>query len=355
MKIHIFKDEHVYILALLDFLRRNFDLTNHLFIFQCHPSGKPLPVGQEKVLYLPGFRSLPKIKQFADKSECVYFHLLPMGPVIFFWCLFSDVFQKAVWIFWGADVYTSRRRFKSIKHFIYFICQRKIIRKLPFIAGFLQGDFNLIKNTFHPTARYIQVLYPIPGIFPLAHHLNKPVVIQETGETVILLGNSGSESNYHLEALRLLTVFRHENISILCPLSYGAKRKNYVTKVIREGNRIFGSKFIPLTDFMEPELYNELLHKVDVAVMNHDRQQGLGNIITLLYMGKKVYIRPDTTSYSYFKEKKISVFEITEINNCSFSDFIFCNQDERINNKEIIRDEFSEQNYINKWNKLLYL
>ena len=45
------------------------------------------------------------------------------------------------------------------------------------------------------------------------------------------------------------------------------------------------------------ERYIELLSDIDIAVFNHNRQQGLGNTTTLLGLGKKVYLRSDTTTW----------------------------------------------------------
>lgn len=355
MKIHLFKNEHVYNLALLEFLQKNFDLTGHHFIFQCRPSGNPIPVENARVSYLPGFMNLFRITKLIGGSETVYFHLLPMGPAIFFWCLFARIFHRAVWIYWGADVYEGRRRCSSFKHFAYHLCRVRIIRKIPHIAGFLEGDFQIIQNIYPTRAQYHHVVYPIPTHFERADQLI-PEGIPEKQETMtLLLGNSGNESNHHIEALRMLSHFQGENIRILCPLSYGAKKTSYIHKVITKGREIFGEKFIPLKDFMAPDEYLKLLRGVDVAVMNHDRQQGLGNSLTLLYMGKKVYIRHDTTSYDYFIKKGISVANISEITGMIFREFILFDAQDGIRNRDILREEFSEANYIRNWKQILAL
>ena len=355
MKVHIFKNDHVYTIALLTFLQRNFDLKNHLFIFQCYPSEKNIPIDSERIFYMPGFRNLLKIKQLIGKSEQAFFHLLPMGPVIFFWCFYRKIFQKTVWIYWGADVYAGANRYKSLKHFIYHLCRWRIIRKIPHIAGFIKGDFDLLKKIYRTNATYHHVVYPLPTNFSLIDRLREKKTTGNNHGVTIMVGNSGSESNHHREALRLLGKYRNNNIRIVCPLSYGGKNKSYPKKVIKEGYSIFGSNFIPLTDFLKPEDYTKLLLDVNIAVMNHDRQQGLGNSISLLYMGKKVYLRPETTSFKYFKENGVLVFGINDIHHSSFDDFIrFHENDGRIN-CGILKKEFSEENYSRKWKHILEL
>ena len=41
--------------------------------------------------------------------------------------------------------------------------------------------------------------------------------------------------------------------------------------------------------------YLEFLGKIDIAIFNHRRQQGFGNAITLLGLGKKVYLNSVST------------------------------------------------------------
>lgn len=43
----------------------------------------------------------------------------------------------------------------------------------------------------------------------------------------------------------------------------------------------------PIVDFMDFNEYINFLSTIDIAIFNHKRQQGMGNIITLLGMGKK--------------------------------------------------------------------
>jgi hypothetical protein len=354
MRVHLFKNEHVYNLALLDFLAAHFDLSDHLFIFQCRRSGVDLPVDDKHVLYLPGYANLIKIKRLISDCERVYFHLLPMGPVIFFWFLHKTVFLKAVWVYWGADVYEYRKRHSGLKHFLYHLARKRIIRLIPDIAGYLEGDYNLIREHYPTGAKYHHVIYPIPTNFEMCDRLMKKQG-RESAQTIVLVGNSGNESNRHLEAFRLLEKFHSNGFLILCPLSYGAKKASYVQEVIREGNRIFGNNFRPVVDFMPPDKYLEMLNEVDVAVMNHDRQQGLGNTLSLLYLGKKVFLRPETTSYGYFQDKQVRVFDINSIKDLSTDDFARISGSDCLRNRDILRNEFSDANYRRNWGAILEL
>jgi hypothetical protein len=52
--------------------------------------------------------------------------------------------------------------------------------------------------------------------------------------------------------------------------------------VIAQGHEWFGDKLVPMTGFMPFEQYLEFLKSFDIAIFNHQRQQAMGNTITLL-------------------------------------------------------------------------
>ncbi len=83
-------------------------------------------------------------------------------------------------------------------------------------------------------------------------------------------------SNNHEQVFSMLKKFKNKNIKIICPLSW--KSKITLKKQSHWAQSIFGAKFIPLTEFIEPDEYMKILSDIDIAIMNHDRQQGLGSI-----------------------------------------------------------------------------
>ena len=70
----------------------------------------------------------------------------------------------------------------------------------------------------------------------------------------------------------------------------------------------------------------------------------MGNTITLLGLGKTVYIRSDTTQWQLFEEKNIKIGDIAKLTNLK------C--EEKVENIEAIKDYFSLENYLNQLNKL---
>jgi len=353
MRVHIFKDEHLYNISLLKFLEGRFDLKDHRFIFLKSKSGKTEGLFPGQVFHYPGIRGLWKAIMLAGKSRKVYFHMLPMGPQLLLWTVYPGIFTKSVWIFWGADIYAYRNRYKGLKHLIYHLCRKIIISRIPDIGGFLEKDFRIIRDVYRSKATYHYVFYPIPTDFELIDRMDAGKETEEHAVLRVLLGNSGSKTNLHLEALEMLGKFKDENIEIICPLSYGKKDEAYFREVVEKGRQLFGDRFVGLTEFMPPDQYTRLLAGIDIAIMNHNRQEALGNIISLLYLGKKVYLKPDTSSFEYFRSLNVKVFNINDLITKDYKDFSALDRREVAGNAPILKKELSVENTRKCWEQVI--
>jgi hypothetical protein len=192
-------------------------------------------------------------------------------------------------------------------------------------------------------------MYPLPVDFlKLAFpEMKKP----HKGIMNILAGNSGDESNRHAETLQTLEFLKDSDIRIFCPLSYSGN-PDYKNTIVRTGKKIFGEKFIPVTEILEPPQYLMLLSDIDIAVMNHKRQQGLGNILPLLYFGKKVYLRNDTTSSEYLRSIGCTFYNSESIIPDT-ADFLSFDRGSLAENTKIIRNLLSEENCRTLWIPIL--
>lgn len=159
----------------------------------------------------------------------------------------------------------------------------------------------------------------------------------------IQIGNSADPSNNHLEVFEKLKKYKDTSIEIICPLSYGDV--GHRDKIIKEGNRIFGEKFIPIITLMPFDEYLGLLAKIDIAIFNHKRQQAMGNITTLLGLGEKVYIRYDITSWDFCKDHGLKVFS----SNAGFSDLL-----QEMTKIEKVKKHFSENKLKDDW-KMIFI
>ena len=77
---------------------------------------------------------------------------------------------------------------------------------------------------------------------------------------------------------------------------------------IKSGEKYFNSNFYPLLDFMPRDEYFELLSNSSTAIFYHYRQQAMGNIIALLYMGARVYFSRKSPVYAYCKRVGLNIY-----------------------------------------------
>lgn len=117
-----------------------------------------------------------------------------------------------------------------------------------------------------------------------------------------MAGNSASATNNHVELFRKIRdqVDLSER-KIIVPLSYGDIC--YRDKVIVDGKKILGNAFMPLVDFMPIGEYHKIISSCQFVVMNHLRQQALGNICSGLLAGAKIYLNNKNPLMNWFENK----------------------------------------------------
>ena len=161
------------------------------------------------------------------------------------------------------------------------------------------------------------------------------------------MGNSATPSNQHLEILQTLERFKNEQIEIVCPLSYG--NADYAKTVIDFGKKLFGSKFVPLTDYMDKTAYYRTIAESSVAIFNNDRQQAMGNINASLGLGCKVFLRTDTPMWEiYHQERKYVIYKVEDIAQMSFEEFLKNDTDPQYN-WEQYRKSTDLESSVQKW------
>lgn len=126
----------------------------------------------------------------------------------------------------------------------------------------------------------------------------------------VLLGNSATASNNHLDAFELLTAHPLPG-RLIVPLSYG--NLAYGAQVAVRGAAQFGDRFDGLRDFMTLDDYNRRIAGCGFVVMNHRRQQAVGNIGAALFKGATVYLRRENPLYAFYRELGIYLRCVDEL------------------------------------------
>lgn len=132
----------------------------------------------------------------------------------------------------------------------------------------------------------------------------------------ILLGNSASATSNHADWLHWLAAQRPQSDillqrQVICPLSYGDKR--YADQIKTLGQQLFADQFSALTDFMPLADYLDLVASCSHLVMNHIRQQGVGNILIMFYLGATVFIRQENPCYDYFRQLGFVLYSVQQL------------------------------------------
>ena len=290
----------------VNFVNQNFNPQNHVFM-----------LGPEKGHAMPELENvinlgkLPRILRHATKvlgmyrAEKIILHGLFDSRMIFLLMLQPWLLKKCYWTIWGGDLYDHQLGEKNLKWKLREFVKQRTIRKIGHFITHIHGDYDLAQQWYGARGQWHECF-----MYPSNLYREYPITPKPHEGTNILLGNSASPSNNHLDALEKLRPFAGENIRIYCPLSYGDTA--YGDKIATAGKEMFGDKFIALREFMPLEKYLQLLADIDLAVFNHNRQQGVGNITQLLGLGKKVYIRSDITTWSMLKTLGVEIYDINK-------------------------------------------
>lgn len=183
------------------------------------------------------------------------------------------------------------------------------IERVDIFSAPIRDDFDLLKASLPTRFRcvYAQLNYgSIDDFIPLTQS-------KQTGDD-ILVGNSATPTNNHLEVLKVLARIDLGTKQVLMPLSYGDEK--YKNSVIKQGYNLLGSHFHPIVEMMSLADYNKYISRCSVVIMNHRRQQALGNICAMLYNGARVYLNEHSPIYKFLKRKGACIFETKILEQC---------------------------------------
>jgi hypothetical protein len=275
-----------------------------------------------------------------------------------------------VWFFWGADAFNLGKFYNK------FLLNktRKLRNNLAWENGMSSGMKTyfktmipgLIDHTSYgkKTLRVIERFDRVVPVMPLdtnqvsdaydlninSFHLNYVNPVLSEAPTLvngnnILVGNSASFTNNHLEIIDLLSKFDLSDRKVIIPLNYGDSK--YGSKIQEYATTRLGPQVETLKDFLAFDDYQRLIKGCNVVIMNHSRQQALGNIIQALYNGAKVVLRTESTVFDYLSDKG---FVIEDVNHLSLDGL---SQESQLHNSNLCQAVFGKENQQNKVKNLL--
>lgn len=292
----------------IEFINDYFDMKNHTFLiygafFEFKVTSRDNVIDISKTNFYVKIKLLFKL----NKVDKIILHGLSSKKLVCLFLFKPWLLKKTYWVIWGKDLYYYEIRKKTLFTNIYEKFRAIVIKKFIGVITHVVGDYqNAVKWYNFKGQHFNCFMYPSNLYYNGQIRNYRKTCLRKT----ILVGNSGDPSNRHLDILKKLETFKNHDIEIICPLPRTSKI--YRESVIKVGQSIFDKNFIALSEFLPIEDYNRILSRVDVAVFNHDRQKGMGNIINLLGQGKKVFINEKTTTWKLLEDLELCVYSFNK-------------------------------------------
>lgn len=245
--------------------------------------------------------------------------------------------KRVFWLFWGYELYNSlgeEGKFPLIDDCGFFSISawttptrynnlvRKLLGKerfhkslkefLPLVDYFcfwLYEDYLLLQE-YYPTPHLKYRYFTYSDSFEKDKEKTVSLYYPKK-ENEIRISHSASRSANHLTVMRILKQIDKDNVYIkTVPLSYGSNRVR--KRVLRIGEKYFGSQFNPILEYVSRDEYYDSLSKVGVAIFGQLRQEAAGNIFPLIKSGAKVFLRSKNPLFLYCKRREYLVFSIED-------------------------------------------
>jgi hypothetical protein len=245
--------------------------------------------------------------------------------------------KVVIWLGWGFDYYDivfrchedlllpltaalKKTHVYNNKNISYFSSVKKIVKnivmpskndiieRINIFVPVLPSEYEIVKRSYNGGAFPQQAKWTYGN---LEDNLIKGFSGKKVSGRSILVGNSASDTNNHLDVFLLLSKINIENRKIVTPLSYGDMA--YRSAVVKCGENYFSENFFPLIEFMSIDDYIKTIMTCGFVVMNHIRQQGVGNIVIMLYLGAKLFMQENCPTFIFLKELGAVVFSVQEL------------------------------------------
>lgn len=347
-----------------DTVQEAFPQDEHVFY-----STRPVPKSEEEffdpenMIQMEGSDRWGKLSHFGsecDKADVIVWHgfLYPLRMMLLLYVKRSYL-KKSVWIMWGIDLYNWKISSKSLKALISNHVNRVCRKKVRAAVALLDPDKEVYERMFPGGADCCVAPYPISYQSFFMMEQRRDCASRENGRINVQIGNNSHSFNNHNRTLDELQGLDSDRVHYYFPLSYGdssdwqGNKKNYRGLLIERAADSYGGRAHFLLKMMQQEEYTNYLWGIDVAIFDADRQNALGNMLKLLYMGSRVYLSPANPLYDFFLSKGINVGNAREIKGMSLDDF--CAKVDSARAVEWIRDMYYPPSAIAKWGPIFDL
>jgi len=185
------------------------------------------------------------------------------------------------------------------------------LQRVDIFSPVLENEYALVRRHQGALrARYLRWNYgTVEDDLSLA---DAPAVDALEPGTNLLVGNSAAPANNHLELFELIRCrVDLGGRQLIVPLSYGdAAYRGHIERV---GRQMFGDAFVPLVEFLPKQHYIELLVSCGHVLMNHVRQQALGNLVISGMLGAKLHLNPKSPIGPWLRRIGIGAHDVERL------------------------------------------
>ena len=317
----------------VDFLNKNFNPKEQLVLCKRWYNQFPFPEG-DNVIEIKTFTGLK-----FNKNQKIICHSLFDGELVRFLYNHKQLLkEQAFWVIWGGDLYNAKRDKKNdfVRKFLYAY------------VSCIEGDEIYAKEKYHSSSKLLSASYLSPIVNNNILQKIKNTNLSRNDYITVQINNSCDLST--IEMLDILSKYKDKNIKITTILSYGDLQ--FKNDIIQKGKAIYGSNFYYLDTMLCPEDYANYLNSIDILVLSQHRQMGVSNACAAAYLGKKVFIRKEITSYNYLSKHGIKVFDTNSIINKNWDEFILYDEQEKLSTMKHSQVLYSEDFYKNEWKNI---
>lgn len=372
--LHIIRPSVELSVPIMKIINENFNANEHRFLIRRRINSLFCEKFMEfnvVDLFLLGSNKIKRFLYFYKKlnnCDVIVWHGLYVGygePVLSlkelaFLSLFPKFLNKIAWVGWGIDLYKWRKEafgYFSIKSvFIKFInkLSYKVRVQIPYFITIFPPDADSFKKQFGyiSKAMIFDGTYSNPRFITDIEDSRPETIVKYPKRPLhIMIGHSANEYNDHFYLLDLLSKYRYENIQIYLPLSTGPNRK-YAQSVEDYAKKLYGKKAVAINNKMSLKKYLEFLWNMDIVIFNIKHQAAVGNLMSLIYMCKKIYLPSDGLMYKFFNSQHVKIFDTNKIDIMNFQEFSKINIDRKPPEYVLERTDYIKN--CEKWRDIFY-
>lgn len=237
---------------------------------------------------------------------------------------------------------------KNISEKIEIKAREQFLDRLNYFCHWNALDMDIVVVAYGGCPKFAHFIYDVS-----LGSIDKPLPRTNKSNLIKLwLGNSDDPTNNHLDAINCLKRYKSQNVEVYCPLNYeNGDYAKYVTKI---GLKYFNERWHSITEFVPIEQYLQLLEKMDVVIMYHNLTQAAGNIFSFVKMGKKVFMKSQSTIYALLVKNGVKVFDANTIPELTFEEFTKPLSSEEVHfNFNTISELFSDERRLQSLSKIL--